>query len=129
MKVVLLERDDANKSPFRLILKKGGHELVPLGRGWNSPDPFIGEGVDLLVVDLDANLPDGRESKELLVDFRRIHPEAKIIAFTGSNSFVLEREIRRHGVISYMTKPLDVLSFEAMIDHIANIADRSRDLE
>jgi hypothetical protein len=38
-------------------------------------------------------------------DLRQIYPSAKVIAFTGSNSFELQREIRIHGVVSYMTKP------------------------
>ena len=103
--------------------------MAALGASSNSLYPGIGEALDLFVVDLDSSLPDGRESKELLCDFRKIHPEVKIIAVTSSNSFVLEREVRRHGVISYMTKPLDISSLETMINHIAKKTNRSRELE
>lgn len=113
---------------MRLLLEKNGHQVVLPGASPSARDSIIGTALDLLLVDLDASLPDGRESKELLVDFRRIHPEAKIIALTGANSFELEREVRRHGVISYMTKPVDILSLEAIIDHIAEKADPPREL-
>lgn len=108
---------------MRTLLERDGHDVFMLMEGSHAHGLTSGAVLDLVMMDLDLILPDGRESKEILCDLRQIHPKAKVIAFTGSNSFALEREIRTHGVISYMTKPLDILSLKAIIDHIVRKAD------
>lgn len=122
MKLLFTSRDDRGIGE---ALAKGGHQVIFSIDSEDALARIKIEDFDLVLLDLD--FPNSEKDKiNLLMAFKSTHPEIRVVTFTSSNSFELEKAIREHGVISYMTKPVNVSTLKSIVKHLEERVHKAR---
>ena len=78
--ILLVEDDEQLRPLLRLVLERGGHQVVEAGNGKEALEIYLRKPTDLVVTDL--VMPD-KEGLETILELRRIYPDVKIIAMSG----------------------------------------------
>jgi DNA-binding NtrC family response regulator len=74
------------------------------------------QSFDLVLFDLSLTRPRGCE--EIIQRLKDLRPEMKIITMAAQCNLDLERAIRRHGILFYMTKPIAPVLVRELVTHL-----------
>lgn len=103
-RVLLADDDAAVLRPTTLALRKAGFEVDAVATGIEAAKALSSSTYDALVADI--NMP-GNERLELVQLRREGHALVPVILMTGYPSLETAVGALRHGVIDYITKPID----------------------
>ena len=123
MKILLVEDDPFVSELLKTNIEKWRHEGAVADNGKDAVEMVRNEKFDLVI--LDIFLPDCK-GHELIPQFKAVDPKIGVITITGYNSRELELEIRRHGILHYLIKPVDLKTLKTIVDHIAQKIDQGK---
>lgn len=123
MKLFLVTHDSMILQEF---LNNEGHRVIFSASELDALARIKQEQFDLILLDLD--LKNSKEDKiDLLIAFKQAQSEIQVVTLTDSNSFDLEKAAREHGVISYLTKPVNLADLEIIVKHLEERSHVHRD--
>ena len=82
-RVLVLDDSEALRSTLAVFLEEAGYQVTEAGSVAQAREALAAGSFELLLFDL--QLPDGLGT-ELIADARRLHPAAKVIILSGSDS-------------------------------------------
>ncbi len=116
-KVLLLDDEqDLREEVASFLRERGGFEVVEVGTIKQFYQYFKPESFDIVV--LDAMLPDG-DGAAIAEEVRRDHPRCGVVMFTARDSTRDRINGYRSGVDHYITKPIRMDEFLAMLEALA----------
>ena len=102
VRVLLVEDNAVNMKIARRFLNSWGAEVETAENGRVAWDLFRQRTYDLLLVDLEMPLMDG---KELLTQVRKVNKDIPAIAFTAAVYDNMYDDLQKHGFNGYLHKP------------------------
>jgi signal transduction histidine kinase len=102
VRILLVEDNAVNMKIARRFLHSWGASIITAENGKVAWDLFQREPYDLLLVDLEMPLMDG---KALLEQVRNVNKEVPAIAFTAAVYENMYDDLQRHGFNGYLHKP------------------------
>jgi signal transduction histidine kinase len=102
VKVLLAEDNAVNMKIARRFLNEWGAGVDTAENGRAAWDLFRQHAYDLLLVDLEMPLMDG---KELLMQVRKVNKDVPAIAFTAAVYDNMYEDLQKHGFNGYLHKP------------------------
>jgi DNA-binding response OmpR family regulator len=115
MKILLVEDNKVFADAIRKIVGKWGYAIEYAETGKKAMEKIRKESFDIVL--LDILLPDCK-GYELIPQFRKLWPDIDIVTMTAYNSRDIEREVRKHGVVFYMSKPFSMKQLRTTLDHM-----------
>ncbi len=114
-RILLIEDNQAQREILRQILEKLGHAVIEAADGDEGLAQFARGGADLVLTDL---IMPGKEGLETIQEFRRSHPQVKIIAMSGgarvgANDYL--NVARRFGADRILAKPFSSAELQEAI--------------
>ena len=97
-------------------IERWGHRVETAGTGEDALERVRQKRFDLVL--LDIFLPDCK-GHELIPQLKEIWPETGVVTMTGYNTRDLEWEIRKQGIIYYLTKPFDFKELKEILNHLS----------
>ena len=116
MNVLIVEDDEQIASSIIGWIEQWGYRAEMSLTGEDAIKKVRQNNLDLVLMDI--YLPD-MDAKDLIPKLRELKPKFKIITMTGYNTEELEREIRKLGIIYYMSKPFPPEELKTILDHIS----------
>jgi PAS domain S-box-containing protein len=118
-KHILVAEDNAvNQKIISAYLRKLGYHHTIAGNGQEAVSQFRSSGlaVDMVLMDLEMPIMDGREAAKRIQDTQRLREvQVPIIAFSGNSSTHQIKEALRCGIDDYLTKPCNRKQLSNMI--------------
>lgn len=102
VRILLVEDNVVNMKIARRFLSSWGATIVSAENGEVAWDLFRRESYDLLLIDLEMPVMDG---KELLAQVRTINRDVPALAFTAAVYDNMKDDLLRHGFNGYLHKP------------------------
>jgi signal transduction histidine kinase/CheY-like chemotaxis protein len=102
VRVLLVEDNTVNMNIARRFLNSWGATIQTAENGEVAWQYFQHQPYDILLIDLEMPLMDG---KELLRQIRKINPDVPAIAFTAAVYDNMHQDLRAHGFNGYLHKP------------------------
>jgi DNA-binding NtrC family response regulator len=115
MKILIVEDDKVFGDVIRQIVGKWGYKAEKAETGKEAMKKIRKESFDLVL--LDILLPDCKGS-ELIPQFRNVRPDIDVVTMTAYNSREIESEVRKQGVVFYMSKPFSMKQLRTTLAHI-----------
>jgi len=114
--VLVIEQDPLSSEAVAGTIEELGHELDWASSGKEAMDKLTRSEFDVVL--LDVFLPDFSATR-LIPELKRIRSDIGIIPMAERNSRDLEREIRRLGILYYMTKPVSSVDLKDLLNHVS----------
>jgi len=116
MNVMLAETDERAADDIRAALKGCECRITPV----RTPEECLAlagrQAFDLVLLDL--ALAGGCGCEAVVRRLREIRPEMKIITLAAASDRDLERAVRRHGILYFMTKPVAPSLVRELVIHL-----------
>ena len=114
--IILIVEDDKVFAGFiEKIVGKWGYKVECAEAGKEAMEKIRKESFDLVLLDL--LLPDCK-GYELIPQFRKLWPGIDVVTMTAYNSRDIEMEVRKQGVVFYMSKPFSMKQLRTALAHI-----------
>lgn len=114
-KILIVEDNEDNMKLFRTVLSLKGHDLVERVDGDGLVEAIEEEDPDLVLMDI--QLP-GQDGFSLLESIQSSGRKCRVVALTAHAMAGDRERAMEAGFESYITKPIDIHTFPAMIDRI-----------
>jgi CheY-like chemotaxis protein len=101
-RVLIVDDEEADRVVLRTILESGDHEILEANDGDEALETYRGQGIDVVVTDLQMRNVHGLELITILRDFE---PRPGIIAISATGEIQLEMA-RALGATHALTKPI-----------------------
>ncbi len=121
MNILIVEDDERLASSIVSWIEQWGYRAETSATGEEALEKVRQNNIDLAL--LDIYLPD-TDARDLIPKLKKLKPEFKIITMTGHNTEELEREIRKLGIVYYMSKPFPLQELKTILDHISKKNER-----
>ena len=121
--MLLVSSDPDHSSHVLDWIKPSGYRCIATGTGKEALGYVKHQSFDLVL--LDQMLPDVRGS-DLIPRLRSVSPKIRIIAVAKSYASDLEMELRSHGVIYTMIKPVNLVQLGRIMKHINKTVNMER---
>jgi len=79
-RILLIDDDALGRDMLRQMLERAGYDVVEAASGREGLQQYQATAIDLIITDI--LMPD-QDGLEIILELRRLAPEAKIIAITG----------------------------------------------
>ncbi len=79
-RILLIDDDALARDMLRQMLERAGYDVVEAASGRDGLQQYQATAIDLIITDI--LMPD-QDGLEIILELRRLAPEAKIIAITG----------------------------------------------
>ena len=79
-RILLIDDDALGRDMLRQMLERAGYDVVEAASGREGLQQYQATAIDLIITDI--LMPD-QDGLEIILELRRLVPEAKIIAITG----------------------------------------------
>ena len=79
-RILLVEDEEQLRSMLKIVLEGAGHTVQEAGDGKEALESYVLHPADLMVTDI---VMPNKEGIETILEFRRSHPELRIIAMSG----------------------------------------------
>ena len=116
MDVMIVGADEQTARDVKAALIGCGRRITPVSTPEEGLRLAARQAFDLVLLDLSLTRPDRGEA--LIRQFRDAQPDVKIITIAAHCDRDLERAIRRHGVLFYMTKPVSPSLIRELAAHL-----------
>ena len=106
VKIMVVDDYDDIREMTRMMLEAGGHEVVTAADGREAVLYATGEGLDLILMDLNMPVLDGYEATRLIVS----HPHSRhvpVVAFSAQCGGERRQLALDAGCVECVEKPLD----------------------
>ena len=115
MNILVIEHDLKFSGFLRDALKTWNLEadFYKQGKGAIKKDGL--KKYNLVILDISR---DDFEGERMVAKVKETYPDSGIIIFTDHNSRDLEIRIRKHGILYYMIKPIEIKELKNLIDYI-----------
>jgi CheY-like chemotaxis protein len=120
MKVLLAESDKKVAAEIKTALLMCGCEVVSAGTAGRCLRAAQQDKFDLLLIDLSLPHPTNMDCEEIIRQLKDIHQDAKIITMASDNTRELEQQVRRHGILCYLVKPVLPNLIRELVLHLRN---------
>ncbi|MEM1347337.1 MAG: sigma-54 dependent transcriptional regulator, partial [Myxococcota bacterium] len=106
--ILLVDDDSAFRAIYGRLLAEEGFAIIEADDRPSARDAFAAGGFDVVLLDLMLP-PDGSVSQgmEMLGEFLRQRPDAKIVVVSGAGDMRFVLEAVRQGAYDFITKPAD----------------------
>ena len=101
-RVLIVDDEEADRVVLRTILERGAHDVVEAEDGDEALQVYAGQGVEVVVTDLQMRNVHGLE---LITILREFSPRPGIIAISGTGEFQLDMA-EMLGAAVTLTKPI-----------------------
>lgn len=101
-RVLVVDDEEADRVVLRTILERGAHEVLEAKDGDEALEMFEGQGIQIVVTDLQMRNVHGLELITILRDY---DPRPGIIAISGTGEFQLDMA-HALGASTTLTKPI-----------------------
>jgi len=116
MDIMIVEGDESTTRDIKTALKGCACRFTSAA----TPEACLAlagrQSFDLVLFDLSLDRTCGCE--EIIRRLKDLHPEMKIITMAAQCDLDLERAIRRHGILFYMTKPIAPVLVRELVTHL-----------
>jgi CheY-like chemotaxis protein len=119
MKVLLAESDKKTAAEIRTALQMCGCEIVSAGSARRCLTAAQQNKFDLFLVDLSLPRPSDMDCEEVIRKLKDMHQDAKIITIASDNTRELEQQVRRHGILCYLIKPVLPSLIRELVLHLS----------
>jgi two-component system OmpR family response regulator len=116
-RILVAEDDPATKELVLMYLESRGYEVAAVLNVNNALDMASTGEFNLLIFDIDPPLYGVVQVLQMLREWRLSH-RIKIIALTADTRWALRDEIKRHGVDSYLIKPVSLAQLGAEVTRL-----------
>ncbi len=116
MDVMIVDADTQTASDIKAALSGCGCRITSASTREDFLRLTARQSFDLVLLDLSLARPDRCE--DLIRQIRSAQPDVKIITIAAQCDRDLERAIRRHGVLFYMTKPVTLSLVRELTTHL-----------
>lgn len=120
VKVLLVDDDELVRRVVRTFLERAGHQVAEAGNGVEGLEVFASEQPDIVLTDI---LMPRMNGLEMIVELRRLRPQIRVIAMTGSAHdgdadamLLLARDL---GASKTFRKPLDMTSLLGAVEQLS----------
>ena len=113
-RILIVDDEESDLLLQRTILERNGHETHVAANGLEALRGYVGEGIEIVVTDLQMPEVHGLELITILRDFS---PRPSIIAVSGTGSEQLAMA-KALGAEFTLTKPLDPERLIAAVDQV-----------
>src|SRR5437016_6310319 len=117
-RILLIDDDALGRDMLRQMLERAGYDVVEAASGREGLQQYQATAIDLIITDI--LMPD-QDGLEIILELRRLAPEAKIIAITGggqSGLLDLLPIAAKLGAQRTLRKPLQRLELLETIRHL-----------
>ena len=117
-RILLIDDDALGRDMLRQMLERAGYDVVEAASGREGLQQYQATAIDLIITDI--LMPD-QDGLEIILELRRLVPEAKIIAITGggqSGLLDLLPVAAKLGAQRTLRKPLQRLELLEAIRHL-----------
>lgn len=111
-RVLIVDDDESDRVVLRTILQRAGHHVIEAGDGDEALEAYGGEGIEVVVTDLQMRNVHGLELITLLRDFT---PRPGIIAVSGTGEDQLDMA-QMLGATKTLRKPINPEELLAAVD-------------
>ena len=118
MKIMVVEDYDDTRTLVKMLLEFSGHQVVEAADGREAVLYATGDGLHLILMDLNLPIMDGYEATRRIVS----HPHSKhipVVAFSAQCGPDRRRRALEAGCIACVEKPLDFSKLEAIVTRYA----------
>lgn len=125
--IILIEDDDSVRSLLKRALVSYGYCVREASNGKEGIALFNEKAADLIITDI--IMPE-KEGLEIIAEFRKSHPDFKIIAISGGgqiDSEIYLRMAKNLGAFQILSKPFETKELFRIISELAP-ADKPSDL-
>jgi len=116
--VLVVDDDDQILRLITDIMQRDGHDVVQAHDGDLASRLFTEQPADIVITDL---LMPNKEGLELIQEIRDLHPEVKIIAYSGGGQMQPEAYLefaRGMGADRVFTKPIPIADLRAAVSEL-----------
>lgn len=119
LRILIVDDDQTSRDVLREMLTRMGHQIV--GEVSDGSDAvglyrFRQSRPDLVLMDIDMPFLDGLNT---IIQIRKIHPTARIIVVTGTNTPV--EEIKSVGAMGVLRKPCHPETVKSILTQFENV--------
>jgi CheY-like chemotaxis protein len=118
VKVLLAESDRKTAAEIRTALQMCGCEIISAGTARRCLSAAQQNKFDLFLVDLSLPRPSDMDCEEVIRKLKDMHQDANIITIASDNTRELEQQVRRHGILCYLTKPVLPSLIRELVSHL-----------
>ena len=115
-RVVIVDDDAQISQMLEKFIVKWGYRAEVAGTGKEALERIRNKVFDLVL--LDIVLPD-IHGRDLIPQLKRAWAGIRIVTMTGFNNKMLETEIRRLGIVYYLTKPVRSGELQSILAHMS----------
>jgi DNA-binding response OmpR family regulator len=108
-KVLVIDDDEQIREMIRVILEDSGYAVYLTSDGDEVTNIYKDNPVDLIITDI--IMPE-RDGLEIINQFRKEHPNVKIIAISGGGKIKAENYLvaaENLGAVKTLSKPFDIM--------------------
>lgn len=116
MEILIVDDDAQISRMLEKFVVKWGYRAEVAGTGEEALAQIRRKVFDLVL--LDIVLPD-THARELIPKLKRAWAGIRLVTMTGFNNKALETEIRRLGIVYYLTKPIRPVELESILTHMS----------
>jgi len=121
LRVLLAEDNEVNRLLMQRLLERLGHEVIHVGNGAHALEVVRKDKVDVVLMDIQMPEMDGFEATQHI---RREEKDTKqhvpIVALTANAMAGDDRRCFEAGMDAYLSKPVEFLKLEALLEKIAS---------
>jgi CheY-like chemotaxis protein len=116
LRILAAEDNPDNMALLRRLLERWGGRLTEAQNGSEAVDYYKAGEYDVILMDLQMPLMDGFEAARLINDeARRRRRSARIIAFTAAAVPEIRDRAYAHGILEFLTKPVQPAELHAAL--------------
>jgi len=86
-RILVADDDSMVRGVLRAMLERAGHEVEEAANGDEAVEKYNASPPDLLITDI---VMPGKEGVAVILEIRKAHPRARIIAISGGGRFAAE---------------------------------------
>lgn len=119
--IMVVDDDDDIRQMMRVLLEEDGYSVLEAENGQQAIEIAQSASPDLILMDLSMPVLDGLAATRRMREIDRVS-DVPIIAITAHDSPEHRTNASAAGINEYLTKPIDFVKLDKLLDHFLNVA-------
>lgn len=119
--IMVVDDDDDIRQMMRVLLEEDGYSVLEAENGQQAIEIAESTSPDLILMDLSMPVLDGLTATRRMREIDRVS-DVPIIAITAYDSPEHRTNASAAGVNEYLTKPIDFVKLDKLLDHFLKVA-------
>ncbi len=119
--IMVVDDDDDIRQMMRVLLEEDGYSVLEAENGQQAIDIAQSASPDLILMDLSMPVLDGLTATRRMREIDRVS-NVPIIAITAHDSPEHRTNASAAGINEYLTKPIDFVKLDKLLDHFLHAA-------